>query len=480
MAESTLKEKTAKGLFWGGLSSGILQVLGAVFGIFLARLLSIEDYGLVGMLAIFTSIASAIINSGFSVALTNKKEASHKEYNAVFWFTVFVALLLYVILFLSAPLIASFYKHPELTALSRVLFISFVFGGIATVPYTVLFKRMMVKEQAIIDILSVVLSGGVGILMAVKGYAYWALVMQSVVYISVNSLLKCIISPWRPTLDIDFSPIKEMLPFSIRIFFTHIFFQVNTNIFSLILGKLYDATQVGLYSQGYKWMNMGYSVLSGMITSVAQPVLVQVREEKERLSYVFRKMIRFGAFLSFPLMLGLAFIAPEFIHIALGVKWLPSVPFLQLFCLWGAFGFLWNLYTNLIISHGRSNIYMYGMIVVGLLQLAAIIACSPLGIMYMVAGYVLMFYIGLLIWHYHAAKMIEIRLRDILKDILPYLLISLFSFLIAWAVSTLFTNIYLVLTAKVGVSVLVYVLIMKYSQSKIFSESVAYLLKLKK
>ena len=125
MAEQTLREKTAKGLFWGGISNGVQQVLALGFGVYLARVLNAEDYGLVGMLAIFSGIASSIINSGFTVALTNKQDATHKDYNAAFWFMFFVGLLLYVILFFCAPLIARFYGRPELTSLSRVLFISF-------------------------------------------------------------------------------------------------------------------------------------------------------------------------------------------------------------------------------------------------------------------------------------------------------------------------------------------------------------------
>ena len=133
MAEQTLKEKTANGLFWGGLSKGVQQILGACFGVYLARVLNAEDYGLIGMLAVFSGIANAIINSGFSVALTNKKDANHKDYNAVFWFTFFVGLFCYLILFFSAPLIAEFYKRPELISLSRIVFLNFFFSGIASV-----------------------------------------------------------------------------------------------------------------------------------------------------------------------------------------------------------------------------------------------------------------------------------------------------------------------------------------------------------
>ena len=337
MAEQTLREKTAKGLFWGGISNGVQQVLALGFGVYLARVLNAEDYGLVGMLAIFSGIASSIINSGFTVALTNKQDATHKDYNAAFWFMFFMGLALYVLLFFCAPLIAQFYDRPELTGLSRVLFISFFLAGIGGVPFTVMFKKLMVREQAKIDIFSLLLSGVIGVIMAMNGFAYWALAIQSLVYVGMSSLLKFVISPWRPTFEFDFRPLKGMLSFSVKVFLTNIFTQVNNNIFSVLLGKLYNATQVGYYSQGYKWMGMGSTVLNGMINSVAQPVLVSVREDIDRQRNIFRKMVRFGAFVSFPCMFGLAFIAKDFIFILLGEKWLPAVAFFTIILYLGRF-----------------------------------------------------------------------------------------------------------------------------------------------
>lgn len=473
--EPTLKEKAAKGLFWGGISNGAYQVLSAGFGIVLARILAAEDYGLVGMLTIFTGIASNIINSGFSVALINKQKATHEDYNAVFWFTVFSGFILYIILFFSAPLIARFFGRDELAALSRVIFFSFFITGIATVPYTALLKQLLTKRQAIIDISSLLLSSVIGVILAVMGFAYWALAIQSVVYISTFSILRCIFSPWRPTLHLNFRPLKEMLPFSIKIFFTGIFTTINANIFSIILGKFYNAEQLGIYSQGQKWMGLGQNFVRGMMNYVAQPVLVQVQEDRERQVAVLRKLIRFGAFVSLPLMLGLAFVGKEFILIAVGEKWLLSVPFLQLFCVWGAFAYLWDLFTNLIFSHQDSNTYMYTMILVGLLQLGVVIAMYPLGIYPMVIGYLFMYFIGLGIWQRRVYTLIGLRLKDILKDVLPYFLIMTGCFTIAWLMTRNIQNLYILLVSKIIIVALLYILTMKYSRSIIFKESMDYL-----
>ncbi|MDR2086339.1 MAG: lipopolysaccharide biosynthesis protein [Dysgonamonadaceae bacterium] len=480
MAESSLKQKTAKGLFWGGISSGMQQLLSASFGIYFARILSPDDYGLVAMLAIFLGIAGVIVYNGLSVALTNKADANQEDYNAVFWATLFLGISIYVLLFFGAPLIAEFYKAPELTALSRVLFLVFPFHALGVVSYTVMFKKLMTKQQAMIDIIAMLISLSTGLFLALKGYAYWALVIQSLIQIALTTVLKFIIAPWKPTLTINFAPLKQMFSFSIKLFFTGIFTQITTNIFSVLLGKFYNETQVGYYSQGQKWTVMGSQFIGGMIMYVTQPVLVQVNEDPERQTNVLRKLIRFGAFLSFPLMLGLAFVGKEFILITIGEKWLPAIPFLQLFCIWSAFGFLWTLYTNLIFTKGHSNLYMYGMLITGLLQLIAIICLYPLGILPMIAGYVFACFTGLIIWQYYVHKLTGLRLKDVLKDILPYLGVTLFCFGIAWLLTKNIRNLYWLFAGKIVIVGLLYLFIMKISNSVIFKECMEFMRKNKK
>lgn len=219
MVEETLKEKTAKGLFWGGISNGLQQVLSLIFGIILLRVLNAEDYGMVGMLAIFMGIASTIQESGFTAALINKKEFKHEDYNAVFWFSLFSSVVMYIILFFSAPLIAWFFEKPELTNLSRLLFLGIVVGGIGVAHNAVLLKRLMVKERAKIDIMALLISGVTGVFLALNGFSYWGLAIQSVTYVGVSTFAKCYFSLWKPTMSFNFYPLNEMLSFSLKLFF---------------------------------------------------------------------------------------------------------------------------------------------------------------------------------------------------------------------------------------------------------------------
>ena len=475
MAEQTLKEKTAKGLFWGGLSNGVQQLLNALFGLVLARVLDASDYGMVGMLAIFSALASTIQESGFTAALTNQKEIKHKDYNAVFWFSSLTGVLFYLVLFFCAPLIARFYDKPELIGLSRIAFLGFLFGGFGIASSAYLFKTLMIKERAKIDMISLVCSGLIGVTLALNGFTYYGIAVQNITYIGVGSLLKFIYAPWKPTFQMDLHPLKLMFGFSSKLILTNIFTQISNNIFSVVLGKFYNPQQLGFYSQGQKWMGMGHQLIGGMICGVAQPVLVQVMDDRERQVLVFRKMVRFGAFISFPAMLGLAFVAKEFIWILLGEKWLDSVPFLQLFCIWGAIGYLSQLYVNLLMVHSRSDIYLFGMIFIGLLQIIVVWVLYPFGIFNMVIGYIGVYLLGILFWHHSVKKELPIKLIAVCKDIVPYLVISLSVFGVVGYMLRTISDLYILLALKILLSSILYVLILFLLKSTIFIEAISYL-----
>lgn len=475
MHEETLKDKTAKGLFWGGISNGLQQILNLVFGIILLRVLDAEDYGMVGMLAIFMGIASTIQESGFSAALINIKEFRHEDYNAVFWFSLIVGVIVYIILFLAAPLISWFYEKPELTDLSRFLFIGILFGGVGIAHNAVLSKKLMVKEKAKVDVMALLTSGIVGVILALNGFAYWGLAVQSVTYVGVSTFLRWYYSPWKPSININFSPLKNMLSFSIKLFLTNIFWQINTNIFSVLFGKFYNSKQVGYYSQGNKWTVMGSTMIVGMINSIAQPVLTQMNDDIERQRNAFRKMLRFGAFVSFPLMLGLAFVGKEFLLIVGGEKWIPSVPFLQLFSIWGAVYYMWHLYVNILITHGKSNIYLEGMLLVGSLQLVAVGLMFPYGILPMVIIYIFSYFIGLLFWHHYIKRIIGLGFFMVIRDIMPYLLITLGTFFLTWIITLKIDHLYMLFVSKIIIAAIIYILIMWNSNSVIFRECMTYL-----
>lgn len=467
---SSLKEKTAKGLFWGGFSNGMQQLLSLFFGIFLARTLDSHDYGMVGMLAIFSAVANTLQESGFTAALTNKRNATSADYNAVFWFNTLIGLCMYVVLFFCAPLIAGWFGQPELVSLSRVVFLGFLLSSMGIAHNALLFKEMKVKQTSVISLVSLVLSGCTGLALALSGWGYWSLAWQNVVFIAGLTVLRWRYSGWRPTLPVDFRPLREMFGFSAKLLLTNLVNQVNGNLFSVILGRYYTASDVGYYTQAYKWVSMGQQTVGGMVNGIAQPVFSQIESDRDRLVRVFRKLLRFTSFVSFPALLGLGFVAREFILVTIGEKWLPAVPLMQLLCIFGALWPLLSLYFQMAISLGRSDLYFWSNLLFGAVQLGMACLMFRFGILWMVTAYVCGYALLLLVWQVLMNRLIGFSCTDFLRGILPYAGTSLLGMAATYFLTLSITHPWLLLAAKISGTALIYVVVMKAGRSDILSE----------
>ena len=474
---STLKEKTAQGLLWGSMSNGVQQLLNLLIGIFLARMLSQTDYGMVGMVTIFTALGATLQEGGFISALNKLREATYRDFNSVFWTSLGIGVSFYLLLFVCAPLIASFYDEPELTALTRYVSLSFVISSLTTAPRAFMFRNMMVRETSIMTIVSLAISGIVAIIMAWCGMAYWGIATQNLVYILLIAILSYRFTGWRPSMDIDFGPVRKMLGFSSRLIITNVFSIINNNVFAVILGKLYIASDVGNYTQANKWNTMGSSLISNMIGGVAQPVFRQVDDDAARRKAVLRKMLRFTALVTFPLMLGLALVAKEFIVILITEKWLESATIMQMLCVAGAFAPISWLFSNLIISRGHSSRYMWSTILQCLAGLAVALLMAPRGIHAMVGAYVVVAVLWTVVWQRLAHKETGLRVMEFLRDISPYLLLSAILCIMAHFVAGGIANIYLRFLAKVVLVAVPYVGILWMLGSTILHEGINYIIK---
>jgi O-antigen/teichoic acid export membrane protein len=475
-----LKDKTAKGLMWGAINNGTMQVLNLLIGIIILRQITPEDTGLVGLLAIFTAIAGNLQSSGFSTALINEKQPTAQQYNSVFWFNILMGGLLYVILFCSAPLIAWFFHQPRLINLSRFIFLSFFISsfGISTNAYMV--KNMMNREITIVNLTALVISGSVAILMAINDMAYWSLAWQQVVNSTILIIGRFYYVKWKPSINFTFDYIRQTFSFSMKILVTMIVNTVNQNMLTVIFGRLFrDARVVGNFFQAYKWDSMAFQTVGGMVGQVAQPVLVSVRDEKDREQQVFRKMLRFTSFLSFPALFGLALVAREFILCTIGWKWIECVPLLQILCISGAFMPVYTLYQNLIISHGRSDINMWLNIGQIALQLGVILAFYQQGITTMVMAYTTFNILWLLMWMIFAKRIIGLRIVDTAKDMLPFVLCGGVVMLITYYSTRMIANIYLLLTVRVVIAAALYYGVMRLLNVVILRECLQYIFKKK-
>lgn len=471
-----LKEKAARGFLWGGLNNGAVQVLGALFGIFLLRLLSPSDYGKIAMLTVFANLASTLQESGFMAALCNLKDPTHRDYNAVFWFNIMMGGSLYLLLYLCAPLIADFYHDADLLWLSRYMFLGFFITSFGTVQRAWLFRNMMNKQTCIIAIVSLVVSNVVGILMAWLGYAFWGLATQSLLFVSCMVLMNWYYSPWRPSLHIDLRPAWQMFGFSSRLLLTNVVNTLSSNAFSFLLGKFYGAHSAGVYGNARKWDDMCSSSINGMLTGVAQPVMAQVRDNRERSRQVFRKMLRFVSFVSFPCMFGIGLISREFLLIFTGPKWEESAYLLSLLSIYGAVFPLLTLYGQMVISQGKSNINMYSTMALSSLILLGLVLLHSYGLYVMVFYFIGINVAWLFVWQYFAYRLIGLRLWEALSDVLPFLLLSAACMALTWWITRPIESLWLLLLAKVVLAAVFYVTAIWISGARIMRESVDYLL----
>lgn len=468
---STLKEKTAQGLLWGGLNSGIQQLVGLAFGIILGRLLSPSDYGMMAMISIFSLVATALQDSGFRTALTNIEHPKDEDYNSVFWFNIIMASSLYLILFFAAPLIGDYYHTPRVVPLCRYAFLSIVIASFGTAQSAYLFKHLRAKQQAEAGALAVILSSLTGVGMAFAGMAYWSLATQGLVYVGINTLLQWHFSPWRPSIHgITFAPVRRMFRFSCKILATTIMTHVNNNVLNILLGHYFTPRDTGNYNQAYQWNTKCYSLVQSMVAQVAQPVLVSLNGEEGRQKDVFRKMMRFTAFITFPLLFGFGLVAKEFIVTAIGEKWLASAQLIQILCVSGATMPLSTLFSNMIISKGRSGTFFWCTFTLGLVQIATMVLIWPMGIRSMVIAYTILNTSWLLVWLFFVRRLIGYGYWMFFCDVMPFAIAAAGVMGVAYIATMPLSNLIALLISRFIIAVVLYYVVMKIARVKILAE----------
>ena len=458
-------------MLWGGLNSGIQQLVGLAFGIVLGRLLAPSDYGMMAMISIFSLVATALQDSGFRTALTNIEHPKHEDYNSVFWFNIIMASSLYVILFLAAPLIGEYYHTPRVVPLCRYAFLSIVIASFGTAQSAYLFKHLRAKQQAEAGALAVILSSLTGVGMAFAGMAYWSLATQGLVYVGINTLLQWHFSPWRPSIHgITFAPVRRMFRFSCKILATTIMTHVNNNVLNILLGHYFTPRDTGNYNQAYQWNTKCYSLVQSMVAQVAQPVLVSLNGEEDRQKDVFRKMMRFTAFITFPLLFGFGLVAKEFIVTAIGEKWLASAQLIQILCISGATMPLSTLFSNMIISKGRSGTFFWCTFTLGLVQIATMIMIWPMGIRTMVIAYTLLNTSWLLVWLFFVRRLIGYGYWMFFCDVMPFALAAAGVMGVAYVATMPLSNLIALLISRFIIAVVLYYAVMKLARVKILAE----------
>lgn len=451
------KTQVLSSLFWKLMERGGTQAVSFIVSIILARLLLPEDYGIIALVVIFTSIAGVFVQSGLNTALIQKKDADEADFSSVFYLSLFIACLIYIILFLAAPFIAAFYKIPEITPVFRVLSITLFFGAFNSIQNAVVARNMEFKKLFFSSTGAILISGTVGIYMAYTGFGVWALVGQQISNQLFVTLILWFTVKWRPQLLFSLERVKALFSFGWKLLVSALIDTVYRDLRSLIIGKLYAPAMLGFYNRGQQFPSLIVSNINGSIQSVMLPVLSSQQDNRPRVKEMMRRAIVTSSFLIFPMMVGLATIAEPLVRILLTDKWLPCVPFLQIYCASYA---LWPIHTaNLqaINALGRSDIFLKLEIIKKIIGLSILAITVFYGVYAIALGGVLSGLISSFVNAYPNKHLINYSYKEQVIDIMPSLLLSLTMGVIVHTIKWLGLSALFTLTIQVIAGFVLYV-----------------------
>ena len=421
----SLKEKAVRGMFWSSVERFSVQGIQFVVLVVMARLLTPADYGLVGMLAIFLAVSQSLVDSGFSQALIRKQDRTETDNSTVFYFNIAVGLVLYGLLFLSAPLVAGFYRTPELEPVMRVLCLGVVFNSLAVVQRALLTVRIDFKTQAKASLSGAVLSGVAGIWMASSGCGVWAIVAQQLLNLGVNTLLLWVFSGWRPRRTYSWSSFRGLFSFGSKMLASGLLDVAYRNIYLIAIGRLFTATNLGYYTRAHQFAEFPSSNLTGILQRVTYPVLCEIQDDDARLAPAYRRFLRVSAFLIFPLMSGLAAVAEPLVLLLLKEQWLFAATLLQILCLAMMWYPVHAINLNLLQVKGRSDLFLRLEIIKKALGVGVLCVTVPLGLVPMCVGQIATSFLSLVINTYYTGRLIRVGFLRQMGDLLPTLLLSL-------------------------------------------------------
>ena len=457
MSNQNTKDKVISSLFWKLMERGGTQGIQFIVQIVLARLLLPEDYGIIALVAIFIIIANVFVQSGFNTALIQKKDASEADFSSVFYLSLFIAGLLYGVLFFAAPFIAAFYEEPQLIPVGRVLSVTLFLGAFNSIQNAVIARKMQFKKLFISSLGAILVSGTVGICMAYKGFGVWALVVQQLTNRLLVTLILWFIVKWRPRLLFSFERVKGLFSYGWKLLVSSLIDNLYMNLRSLIIGKMYNSEMLGFYNRGKGFPALIVSNIIGSIQSVMFPVLSSQQDNRQRVKDMVRRSIITSSFLIFPMMVGLGVIAEPLVKILLTEKWLPCVPFLQIFC---ASYVLWPIHTaNLqaINALGRSDIFLKLEIIKKILGLAILGVTVFYGVYAIALGGVFSGLISSVINAYPNRKLLNYSYKEQWNDIMPSLLLSLVMGAVVYSIQWFGMTVWKTLIVQVCVGFVLYV-----------------------
>lgn len=436
----SIKDQTVNSVIWSAVDRFASQGIQLVMSIVIARLLLPSDYGMVAMLSIFLAVAQTFVDSGFGMALVQKKDRTETDFSTAFYFNVAVGVLAYSLLFVSAPFIADFYHEAQLVKITRVIGLILVINSTGVVQWAKLNISLSFKKQAIASLTSVTTSGIVGIFMAYHGFGVWALVCQTLVNNMVNTLLFWILSRWFPSWIFSKESFKALFSFGSKILFSSLLHTVYTNLYTLVIGKKFASAELGYFNRASTLAQFPSSNLSSVIVRAIYPIQCRMQDDDEQLKAHFMQYLRFACFIIFPISLGFCALAEPLVLLLLKDKWLPAVPFLQIMCVAYMWDPIMKMNVSILNAKGRSDYYFRAEIIKKITAVIILIATIPFGVKVMCFGLILYAFADISIITFYTKKLLDLRLLLQFKALFPVIILSFVMGILVYGTSLLFIN----------------------------------------
>lgn len=412
-------------MLWTGIERLGTRFIQFIIEILIARVLLPSDYGLIGMLAIFMGIAQTFIDSGFANALIQKKDRNNKDYSTVFYFSIIVSIIIYIILFFSAPLIADFYNQPLLTSITRVYMLTLVINGFSISQTAKLTVDLNFKAQAVISIFSIIISGVVGFALAFTGFGVWALVWQGITLSFTRTTTIWIASRWVPLLSFSKESFKRLFSFGSKLLASSLINNIYSNISTIIIGKAFKATDLGFFTRAQQFCQLPTQTITNIVVKVNYPILSQLQDDNIKLVESYKTLLRTPVFILYPILFGLAFLAHPLIEVFLGNKWLPSSILIPILC----FGCLWEPLThinlNLLYVKGKTDLVLKLELIKKPIAFLLLFCAIPLGLEGMCWAISIYSFIAFCFNCHYTGKILNFGFFHQIKSLLPIIAYSL-------------------------------------------------------
>lgn len=458
--QENLKSATFIALFWSFLERTSYQGVQFIISIVIARILLPEEFGLMAMLTIFIAIGHSFVNSGFGQALIQKQDATYTDECSIFYFNILVAVIFTGVLFFSAPLIAKFYDQPQLTPITKVLSFVFIVNSLGLIQRTLLTKDLDFKTQLKVSLLSTSISGVVAISLALNGFGIWSLVILSFSNELLSTIFLWSLRPWRPSFLFRIEALKLMFGFGSKLFIVSVTNSLFMNIYQLIIGKLFSASDLGYYSRANSLSRYPSMIINSIVGQVSFPLFSKVQDNKEQLRNITQKALKMVTIITFPLMLGIAAVSDPLVKILLTDRWIESVPYLQLLCLVGMLLPIQAINLNALNAQGRSDLHLRVDIIIKFLVVLFLAITYRFGIIAIIYGQIINSFIAYYLYSYYNGKILKYNFLKQIRDIFPSFIVSSIMAVAVFSLNYLpFTSTILLLITQVISGIVLYVCI---------------------